>query len=206
MEVRRSWRLNERHYGALQGRNKAQAAVEDGAALVDEWRRSWDVSPPPMTPDHPHWSGIYDDPRYADASPNELPRGESLAACARRLEPFWTSDVAPAVRSGLTVLVVGHANSLRALLRIVFRRQVTEAQIRALKVPTGVPLIYHLDERPCEADESDFCALGLGAEPDWELVPRPPPPGCAPRGRFLYPLDECPVAYDDASAPHFYLG
>ena len=104
------------------------------------------------------------------------------------------------------VLVVGHANSLRALLRIVFRRQVTEAQIRALKVPTGVPLIYHLDERPCEADESDFCALGLGAEPDWELVPRPPPPGCVPRGRFLYPLDECPVAYDDASAPHFYLG
>ncbi|KAH8088769.1 hypothetical protein JL720_6733 [Aureococcus anophagefferens] len=139
-------------------------------------------------------------------SPPGVRGRESLAACARRLEPFWTSDVAPAVRSGLTVLVVGHANSLRALLRIVFRRQVTEAQIRALKVPTGVPLIYHLDERPCEADESDFCALGLGAEPDWELVPRPPPPGCVPRGRFLYPLDECPVAYDDASAPHFYLG
>ena len=197
METKRSWRLNERHYGALQGRNKRRAAEEDGEALVAEWRRSWDVAPPPMTPGHPHWAGIYDDDRYRGIG-DALPVGESLEACARRLEPFWTSDVAPAVRSGLTTLVVGHANSLRALLRIIFRRSVTEQEIRDLKLPTGVPLIYHLEERPCGAqDDDEFCALGLGAEPKWELVPRPPPPGCSPQGKFLIPLsDECPVAYE----------
>lgn len=212
VEVVKSWRLNERHYGALQGLNKAQAAVDMGEDLVREWRRSWEVPPPTMTPNHPLYDTIYRHPTYArlDVPTSKLPRGESVAQCAARLEPFWFSHIVPKIRAGKSTMVCAHANSLRALLRIMFRRQVTDHQIRTVKIPTGVPLIYRLtevpavveDDEPCQLENSDddpfyFCE-GLSEVPDYDLVPQPPPPGCEDlTGEMLWPLEECPIIYHD---------
>jgi len=205
VRVKRSWRLNERHYGALQGLNKAQAALDIGEAIVHEWRRSWEVPPPLMGETHPLWDSIYGHPMYdgLDVSVEKLPRGESVAQCAARLEPYWFSHIVPSVRSGRTTMVVAHANSLRALMRIMFRRQVTDAQIRTVKIPTGVPLIYRLEERPVL--EEDLTAPspedpieGLSETPDYDLVPRPPPPGFEGlTGEMLWPLEECPTIWHD---------
>lgn len=207
--VHKSWRLNERHYGALQGLNKAQAAVDMGEDIVREWRRSWEVSPPAMTEAHPLFESIYGHPMYAklDVPTAELPRGESVAQCAARLEPYWYTEVVPSIRSGRCTLVCAHANSLRALLRIMFRRQVTDHQIRSVKIPTGVPLIYRLTEVsrdpdcPVGVDEGpameELCE-GLTEDPDYDLVPQPPPPGCENlTGEMLWPLEECPIIYHD---------
>ncbi|KAJ8598831.1 hypothetical protein CTAYLR_008540 [Chrysophaeum taylorii] len=208
VSIRKSWRLNERHYGALQGLNKAQAAIDMGHDIVREWRRSWDVPPPAMTPSHPLWDSIYGHPMYAklDVPVADLPHGESVAQCATRLEPYWFSDIVPVLRSGKCTMVCAHANSLRALLRIIFRRQVTDHQIRSVKIPTGVPLIYRLEEVPRDECDPilvgpdpvlDLCE-GLSENPDYDLVPQPPPPGCEDlTGEMLWPLEECPIIYHD---------
>mmetsp|Transcript_5170 Transcript_5170/g.15702 ORF Transcript_5170/g.15702 Transcript_5170/m.15702 type:complete len:371 (+) Transcript_5170:67-1179(+) len=202
VSIRKSWRLNERHYGALQGLNKARAAVDLGEEVVREWRRSWEVPPPRMSEAHPLFDSIYGHPMYAklDLPTADLPRGESVAQCAARLEPYWFSDIAPTILAGKCTMVVAHANSLRALLRIMFRRRVTDDQIRSVKIPTGTPLVYRLDVLPvdrCADDDDDLCE-GLSADPDFELVPQPPPPGCEHlTGEMLWPLEECPIIYED---------
>jgi len=137
----RHWRLNERHYGALQGLNKAETAARHGEAQVKAWRRSYSVPPPPLAPDderHPSR-----DPRYAGVPPSELPLTESLKDTVARFLPYWNGTIAPAVRSGTRVLIAAHGNSLRALVKHL--DDVPEDQIVELNIPTGIPLVYELD-------------------------------------------------------------
>ncbi len=141
LPVERSWRLNERHYGALQGLDKAQTAAQHGEAQVKVWRRSYDVAPPPLDAAdrrHPRH-----DPRYADVDPQLLPATESLKDTLARVLPFWHARIAPELRSGHDVLVVAHGNSLRAMVKML--DEVSESDIVELNIPTGVPLLYELD-------------------------------------------------------------
>jgi len=140
--VRRSWRLNERHYGALTGLDKAETAAEHGDEQVHIWRRSYDTPPPPIEPgrdDDP-----CKDPRYVHLDPRVLPDTESLSLTLERVLPFWHDDIAPALRRSETVLVAAHGNSLRALVK--YLDDVSEAEITGLNIPTGIPLRYRLDD------------------------------------------------------------
>ena len=141
LPVQGNWRLNERHYGALQGLNKAETAAKYGEAQVLAWRRSYSEPPPPLTPDderHPSH-----DPRYADLSPDELPLAESLKDTVARFLPCWHECIAPAVREGKRVLIAAHGNSLRALVK--YLDEVSEEEIVQLNIPTGIPLVYELE-------------------------------------------------------------
>ncbi|MGE3885703.1 MAG: 2,3-diphosphoglycerate-dependent phosphoglycerate mutase [Vicinamibacterales bacterium] len=139
--VQRSWRLNERHYGALQGLNKAETAQKHGEAQVKIWRRAYDIAPPPLTPDderHPSR-----DRRYASLSPAELPLTESLKDTVARFLPYWHDAIAPAIASGQRVLIAAHGNSLRALVK--YLDNISDQDIVELNIPTGIPLVYELD-------------------------------------------------------------
>jgi 2,3-bisphosphoglycerate-dependent phosphoglycerate mutase len=139
--VRRDWRLNERHYGALQGKNKKQTLQQYGEDQFMLWRRSYDTPPPPIAPDDEFsQSG---DPRYASLG-TDMPRTECLADVVARLLPYWGSDIVPDLRSGATVLLTAHGNSLRALVKHL--DDVSDAAIAGLNIPTGVPLRYDLDD------------------------------------------------------------
>ncbi len=139
--VKRSWRLNERHYGALQGKDKAQTLEEFGAEQFQLWRRSFDVPPPPLD-DESEFSQAHDE-RYAGLGA-DLPRTESLALVIDRLLPYWESDIAPDLRAGKTVLVTAHGNSLRALVKQL--DGISNEDIAELNIPTGIPLVYTLDD------------------------------------------------------------
>jgi 2,3-bisphosphoglycerate-dependent phosphoglycerate mutase len=141
--VERSWRLNERHYGALQGLNKAQTVAQHGEAQVRVWRRSYDIPPPPLTPEDPRHPRF--DTRYAAIPPQDLPATESLKDTLARVLTFWHARIAPELRSGRNVMVVAHGNSLRAMVKML--DQVSDEQITELNIPTGVPLLYELDAR-----------------------------------------------------------
>ena len=132
------WRLNERHYGALQGLNKAEMAAKHGEQQVLVWRRSYDIPPPELSPDDERYEGK--DPRYAGV---EVPRSESLKDTVARVLPYWNSTIGPAVRAGRRVLIAAHGNSLRALIKHL--DNVGEAELVGLNVPTGIPLLYELD-------------------------------------------------------------
>jgi 2,3-bisphosphoglycerate-dependent phosphoglycerate mutase len=139
--VERSWRLNERHYGALQGLNKAQTVAQHGEAQVKVWRRSYDIPPPALAAEderHPRF-----DPRYAGVAPQELPATESLKDTLARVLPYWHARIAPELRTGRNVLVVAHGNSLRAMVKML--DELSEREIVELNIPTGVPLLYELD-------------------------------------------------------------
>jgi 2,3-bisphosphoglycerate-dependent phosphoglycerate mutase len=138
--VHRSWRLNERHYGALQGLNKAETAAQFGEDQVKVWRRSYDVPPPALTPDDQRYPGR--DRRYHDLSVQELPLTECLKDTVNRFLPYWHATVAPAVREKKRVLIVAHGNSLRALVK--YLDNVPEEAIVDLNIPTGMPLVYEL--------------------------------------------------------------
>jgi 2,3-bisphosphoglycerate-dependent phosphoglycerate mutase len=140
--VYNSWRLNERHYGALQGLNKAQTAEKYGEAQVKIWRRSYDIPPPALTPDDPRHPGR--DPRYADLQPEEVPLTECLKDTVARTLPYWHETIAPTVRSGKRVIVSAHGNSLRGLVK--YLDNVSDHDIVELNIPTGIPLIYELDD------------------------------------------------------------
>jgi 2,3-bisphosphoglycerate-dependent phosphoglycerate mutase len=140
--VHRTWRLNERHYGALQGLNKSETAEKYGEAQVKIWRRAYAIAPPPLTPDDERYPGK--DPRYAGLTQEELPLTECLKDTVARFLPFWHETVAPAVRSGKKVLVAAHGNSLRALVK--YLDDISEADIVELNIPTGMPLVYELDD------------------------------------------------------------
>ena len=148
--VHKHWRLNERHYGALQGRNKKQVAAEVGAEQVHIWRRSYDVAPPPLEPgDERHAAG---DPRYAWMAPDAIPAGESLADVLDRVLPYWHDRIVPDLRDGRVVLVAAHGNSLRALVKHL--DDIPDDEIAGLNIPTGVPLRYELDDglRPVSSE------------------------------------------------------
>ena len=141
LPVEHSWRLNERHYGALQGLNKAETAAEYGDEQVHLWRRSYDIPPPPLPPGDERDPGR--DPRYAGLSPAELPRSESLKDTVARFLPAWHELILPEVRAGRRVLIAAHGNSLRALVK--YLDGVSDEEIPGLNIPTGVPLVYELD-------------------------------------------------------------
>jgi 2,3-bisphosphoglycerate-dependent phosphoglycerate mutase len=139
--VENSWRLNERHYGALQGLNKAETAARFGEAQVKIWRRSYDTPPPPLEPADPRFPGR--DPRYRTLAPSELPLTECLKDTVARFLPYWNGTIGPAIRSGKKVIVAAHGNSIRALVK--YLDDVSDADIVELNIPTGVPLVYELD-------------------------------------------------------------
>ncbi len=139
--VRRHWRLNERHYGALQGLNKAETAARHGEEQVQIWRRSYDVLPPPLDSADP--SHASHDPRYSELTPDQIPAAESLADVVRRMLPYWHDAIVPDLRRGGTVLVVAHGNSLRALVKHL--EGISDEAIPALNIPTGIPRHYRLD-------------------------------------------------------------
>ena len=141
LPVERSWRLNERHYGALQGLNKAQTVEKHGEAQVKIWRRSYDIPPPPLSLDDPRHPRF--DPRYADLDPLLLPATESLKDTLARVLPFWERRIVPELRAEKTVLVVAHGNSLRALVKML--DGMSESDIVEFNIPTGVPMLYELD-------------------------------------------------------------
>ena len=141
LPVEKSWRLNERHYGALQGLNKAETAAKFGEAQVLAWRRSYDTPPPALAPGEERDAAA--DPRYAGLSRAEVPLTECLKDTVARVLPYWNAAIAPAVRAGRRVLVAAHGNSLRALIKHL--DGVSDADIVGLNVPTGVPLLYELD-------------------------------------------------------------
>jgi 2,3-bisphosphoglycerate-dependent phosphoglycerate mutase len=141
--VERHWRLNERHYGALQGLNKAQTVEEHGEAQVKIWRRSYDVPPPPMSVDDPRHPRF--DPRYAGVDAKSLPATESLKDTLARVLPFWESRIVPQLRDNKNVLVVAHGNSLRALVKML--DMMSESDIVEFNIPTGIPMLYELDEQ-----------------------------------------------------------
>ncbi len=139
--VKHDWRLNERHYGALQGLNKAQTAEQYGDAQVKIWRRSYDVPPPPLTEADPRFPGS--DPRYKGLTKEQLPLTECLKDTVDRVLPCWHEVIAPAIRSGKQVLVAAHGNSLRALVK--YLEGISDADIIDLNIPTGVPMVQELD-------------------------------------------------------------
>ncbi len=142
LPVIKGWQLNERHYGALQGLNKAEMAEKYGEAQVKIWRRSYDTPPPELELDderHPRF-----DRRYADLKPDELPRSEALKNTVARMLPYWHGTIAPEVKAGRRVLIAAHGNSLRALVK--YLDGISEADIVELNIPTGIPLVYELDK------------------------------------------------------------
>ena len=161
--VRRSWRLNERHYGALQGKDKAQTLDEFGPEQFMLWRRSFDV-PPPLLADDSEFSQV-GDPRYVGID-GEVPRTESLKLVIDRFLPYWESDIVPDLRAGKTVLVTAHGNSLRGLVKHL--DGISDADIAELNIPTGIPLVYRLDENleplgPGEYLDPEAAAAGAAA-------------------------------------------
>ena len=152
LPVRRSWRLNERHYGALQGKNKAQTREEFGEEQFMIWRRSYATPPPPIADDDP--LSQLRDPRYATLPPELVPRTECLADVVDRMLPYWYDAIVPELATGRTVLVAAHGNSLRALVKHL--DDISEEEITGLNIPTGIPLVYELDD--------DFVPLKKGGE------------------------------------------
>jgi 2,3-bisphosphoglycerate-dependent phosphoglycerate mutase len=148
LPVRRSWRLNERHYGDLQGKNKKQTMEEFGEEQFMLWRRSYDI-PPPEIPDDAQWSQA-DDPRYRELPPELMPRTECLKDVVERMLPYWYDGIASDLYAGRTVLVAAHGNSLRALVKHL--DEISDEDIAGLNIPTGIPLVYRLDGalRPLE--------------------------------------------------------
>ncbi|WP_291053447.1 phosphoglyceromutase [Herbiconiux sp.] len=163
IDVKRSWRLNERHYGALQGKDKAQTLAEYGPEQFQTWRRSFDVPPPPIADDD-QYSQV-GDPRYADLG-DAVPRTECLKDVIDRMLPYWASDIQPDLAAGKTVLVTAHGNSLRALVKHL--DGISDDDIAELNIPTGIPLVYKLDASfvpvgPAEYLDPEAAAAGAAA-------------------------------------------
>ena len=162
--VKRSWRLNERHYGALQGKDKAQTLAEYGPEQFQTWRRSFDVPPPPLADDS-EWSQVGDE-RYADLPDDVIPRTESLATVIDRMLPYWQDDIIPDLVAGHTVMVTAHGNSLRALVKHL--DGIADDDIAELNIPTGIPLVYELDDefkpvKPAYDLDPEAAAAGAAA-------------------------------------------
>jgi 2,3-bisphosphoglycerate-dependent phosphoglycerate mutase len=149
LPVRRSWRLNERHYGDLTGKDKKATADEFGPDQVKIWRRSYDAPPPPISDDNPY--DVRSDPRYADLSSDDMPLAECLKDVVERMLPYWFDAIVPDLQTGRTVLVGAHGNSLRALVKHL--DDISDGDITELNLPTGVPIVYEIggDGKPVEA-------------------------------------------------------
>jgi 2,3-bisphosphoglycerate-dependent phosphoglycerate mutase len=150
--VERDWRLNERHYGALQGLDKAETVRRHGADQVKIWRRSYDIPPPPLEADDPRHPRF--DPRYSKVDPGQLPATESLKHTLARVKPLWETRIAPELAAGRNVLIVAHGNSLRALVKMLDR--MSDDAIVEFNIPTGVPIVYELDDALAPAKPRRF--------------------------------------------------
>lgn len=140
--VRKTWRLNERHYGALQGMDKAETLAKYGESQFKQWRRSYDVPPPPLAADSQYQPKL--DARYADVAPNELPTTECLKDCVARVLPYWSVEIAPEILRGHQIIIGAHGNSLRALVK--YLKGISDDDIAELNIPTAVPLVIELDK------------------------------------------------------------
>jgi 2,3-bisphosphoglycerate-dependent phosphoglycerate mutase len=156
--VRRHWRLNERHYGDLTGKNKAQTAAEHGEEKVKVWRRSYDVPPPPIAADNPHNPNL--DVRYAGLAPEVVPASECLEDVVDRMLPYWYDGIVADLALGHTVLVVAHGNSIRALVKHL--DGIADEAITGVEVPTGVPLVYELDSAFAPVESKPLLDRALG--------------------------------------------
>ncbi len=194
LPVEKSWRLNERHYGGLQGLNKAETAAKHGDAQVKIWRRSYDIPPPPLAPDderHPSR-----DPRYAGVSRSDLPLTESLKDTVARFLPYWHDRIAPSIKAGTRVLIAAHGNSLRALVK--YLDDVSEAEIVELNIPTGIPLVYELDDdlRPLrhyylgDPAAAAAAAAKVAAQSSRKAVKRTKGRAAKAGGPFVFPKPE----------------
>lgn len=144
--ITKTWRLNERHYGALTGLNKTETAEKYGEEQVAIWRRSYDVPPPPMEPDHTYYDTITKDPIYANGPPpGEFPKFESLKLTIARTLPFWNEEIVPQLRKGKKILIAAHGNSLRGIIKHL--DEISDSDIMGLNLPTGIPFYYTLDRR-----------------------------------------------------------
>ena len=158
LPVKKSWRLNERHYGALQGLNKSETAGKYGESQVLIWRRSYDIPPPALEKSDARYPGR--DPRYSTLGPSQIPLAESLQDTYRRCLPYWRKSIAPALRAGKRIIISAHGNSIRALVK--YLDGVSEEDIVNLNIPTGIPLVYELDSglKKCRsyylADEAEL--------------------------------------------------
>lgn len=164
LDTKRSWRLNERHYGALQGKDKAQTLAEYGQEQFMTWRRSFDVPPPPIADDDKY--SQFSDPRYADLPKDVIPKTESLKIVIDRLLPYWESDIAKDLLENKTVIIFAHGNSLRALVKHL--DGISDADIAGLNIPTGIPLVYELDDelkptKPAVYLDPEAAAAGAAA-------------------------------------------
>merc|ERR1711976_1012872 len=145
MPIVNSWRLNERHYGGLQGMNKAETAAKHGDEQVKIWRRSFDIPPPEMEKDHPYYDNIVNDPRYADApSKDKFPMFESLKLTIERTLPYWNDIIVPQIKEGKKIIIAAHGNSLRCIVKHL--DNMSNDEIMGLNLPTGIPFVYKLDE------------------------------------------------------------
>lgn len=144
LPVHRTWRLNERHYGGLTGLNKAETAAKHGEAQVKIWRRSYDIPPPPMDPEHDFYTAISKDRRYGDLTEDQLPSCESLKDTIARALPFWNEEIVPQIKEGKRVLIAAHGNSLRGIVKHL--EGMSEEAIMELNLPTGIPILYELDK------------------------------------------------------------
>ncbi|CAG0910158.1 unnamed protein product [Cyprideis torosa] len=155
LEVKKSWRLNERHYGALTGLNKSETAAKHGEEQVKIWRRSFDIPPPPMEPDHPYYKEIVEDPRYKDGpSKVEFPMFESLKLTIERTLPYWNEVIVPEIKGGKKVLIAAHGNSLRGIVKHLDK--LSEAAVMGLNLPTGIPFVYELGDDMMPVDSMQF--------------------------------------------------
>jgi len=145
LPVKKTWRLNERHYGALTGLNKAETAAKHGEEKVKIWRRSFDVPPPPMDSDHPYYNTIRKDERYQDGpTDDEFPTGESLKLTIERTLPYWNEVIVPEMRDGKNILIAAHGNSLRGIVKHL--DNMSDEAIMGCNLPTGIPFVYELDK------------------------------------------------------------
>ncbi|PZS16957.1 MAG: 2,3-diphosphoglycerate-dependent phosphoglycerate mutase [Acidimicrobiales bacterium] len=167
LPVRRHWRLNERHYGALEGLDKKETAARHGAEQIKIWRRSWAIPPPLLEPGDPRHPSH--DPRYAGVAPDLLPGGEALADVVARMLPYWHDAIVPDLMAGRRVLVVAHGNSLRGLVKHLDR--ISDEDIPELDIPTGIPLVYELD-RSLRPLRSEYLGDPQAAEAAAEAVAR----------------------------------
>lgn len=143
--IEKTWRLNERHYGGLTGLNKSETAAKYGEDQVQIWRRSFDVPPPAMEPDHQYYKNIVQDPRYAgDPKPEEFPMFESLKLTIARTLPYWNDKIIPQMKAGKNIIIAAHGNSLRGIVKHL--DQLSDDAIMLLNLPTGIPFVYELDE------------------------------------------------------------
>lgn len=155
LETKKTWRLNERHYGALTGLNKAETAAKHGEEQVKIWRRSFDIPPPPMNPEHDYYKIIVDDPRYKDGpTKDEFPMFESLKLTIERTLPYWNDVIVPDIKAGKKVIVAAHGNSLRGIVKHL--DGLSEAAVMGLNLPTGIPFVYELDENMKPVDSMAF--------------------------------------------------